>query len=197
MKQQVNLYLPEFKVKKDILTVVLMMQIFGGVIGLMILVSAFQFFSSWRSGAELEDLRAVLAEETQKTNELDGILARRSQNSELTSRLDAAESRLESDRQIRNFLSETQLGNVVGFSEYFKDLSRASLDGLSISEFRLSNGGRDVEVTGQVLDSALVPRFVGNLESGISSIKDKHFSPSITRTDVEEQYFTFQLSTVK
>ncbi|MBT4257269.1 MAG: hypothetical protein HOD87_14500 [Gammaproteobacteria bacterium] len=144
MKQQVNLYLPEFKVKKDILTVVLMMQIFGGVIGLMILVSAFQFFSSWRSGAELEDLRAVLAEETQKTNELDGILARRSQNSELTSRLDAAESRLESDRQIRNFLSETQLGNVVGFSEYFKDLSRASLDGLSISEFRLSNGGRDV-----------------------------------------------------
>ena len=41
MNQQINLYLPEFRVKKDALTAVLMGQILGGVIVVMVLVSAY------------------------------------------------------------------------------------------------------------------------------------------------------------
>ncbi|MCI5106785.1 MAG: hypothetical protein MRY76_08745, partial [Pseudomonadales bacterium] len=142
----------------------------------------------------LESLQATLAEETRKTGELDELLARRSENTELSNRLETAESRLASSRQIRNFLGETKLGNTTGFSEYFKDLSRAALQGMSITEFSFSEGGEQVELAGQVVDSALVPRYVSNIESGQSPIRQLHFSPSISRDDVSSQYFTFTLS---
>ena len=194
MNQQVNLYLAEFRVKKDPLTAMLMAQILGGVVVVMVLVSAYQMFARWQLSAELTDLRAVLQEETRKTDELDEVLARRSQNEALTNQLENAEARLQSRRQIRDFLSETQLGNVVGFSEYFKDLSRATIDGLSLSEFSFNNGGASVNLSGQVIDSSMVPRYVRNLESATSTLRNKHFSPSISRADATEQYFLFSLS---
>ena len=195
MNQQINLYLPEFKVKKDSLTPRVMGQILGGAFVVMLIVSAYDFFSNWRLQAEFERLRESLVEETRKTNELDTVLARRSQNIELENRLDQAESRLEASRQIRDFLSDTTLGNVVGFSEYFKDLSRAAIDGLSLTEFSFANGGVAVTLSGQVRDSSMVPRYVNNIASGRSDLRTRHFSPSITRSEIEDQFFSFVLST--
>lgn len=195
MNQQINLYLPEFRVRKDPLSPLIMGQILAGVISVMVLVSAFNFISRWRLNAELADLRETLIEETRKTDELDEVLALRSQNDELNNRLESAEARLEGSRQIRDFFSQTKLGNVTGFSEYFKDLSRASIDGLSISEFSFSNGGDSVRLSGQVMDSAMVPRYVDNFESGQSPLRNQHFSPSISRSDIADQYFSFVLST--
>jgi len=194
MLQQINLYLPEFKVKKDPLTVMLMAQVLGVVLVIMVLVSAVQIFSRWQANSSLAELQATLVEETRKTNELDDVLARRSQSEELSNRLDAAENRLQARIQIRDFLSETQLGNVVGFSEYFKDLSRASIEGLSLSEFSFSRGGEVVRIAGEVVDSSMVPRYVNNLEVGTSSLKGKHFSPTISRSDAASQQFSFALS---
>lgn len=195
MKQQINLYLSDFKVKKDALSVLLISQILGAVIVLMILNSGYELITRWQLNGEISDLQISLAEETRKTEELDGQLALRSQSDELVLRLEQAEARLDSRRQIRTFLSESKLGNVAGFSEYFKDLSRASIEGLSITEFSFSRGGDDVSVVGRVIDSAMVPRFVSNLESSTSTIKGKHFSPSISRADIEDQYFLFELRT--
>jgi len=194
MNQQINLFLPEFRVKKDPLTAVLMAQIVGGLAAVLLLVSAYDLFSQWQLDNRLEQRQATLAEETVKTDELDEILARRSQNTALTDRLERAEERLESSRQIRNFLSQTALGNVDGFSEYFKDLSRATMDGLTISEFSFSDGGSSVQLTGQVVDSAMVPRYVNNIESGNSPLRRMRFSPSISKTEVSDRVFSFQLS---
>lgn len=194
MNQQINLYLPEFKVKKDPLTMQIMLQLLGGVVAIMFLVSLYDTFSRWQLQRELVVLGETLIEETQKTDELDEILARRSQNTELTNRLEQAEVRLVSSRQIRDFFSETVLGNVDGFSEYFKDLSRASIDGLSITEFSFSNGGSTVRIAGEVVASAMVPRYVDNIKRGQSPLRNQHFSPSITRSDIQVQYFNFVLS---
>lgn len=196
MQQQINLYLPEFRQKKDALNFNNMVMLLGTLLGLMLLNFAYDSFDNWRLSNRLETLQATLTEETRKTEELDELLARRSENSELTNRLETAETRLESSRQIRNFLGETKLGNTSGFSEYFKDLSRAALQGMSISEFSFSEGGEKVELAGQVVDSALVPRYVSNIESGQSPIRQLHFSPSISRDDVSSQFFNFTLTTL-
>lgn len=194
MSQQINLYLPEFKVKKDPLTAVLMGQILGGVVVVMVLVSGYQFFSRWQLNSELTQLRATLQEETRKTTELDEVLARRSQSDELTERLESAESRLLSRRQIRDFLGGIQLGNVVGFSHFFMDLSRAAIDGLRITEFEIGNGGSSVSISGETIDSAMIPRYVRNLETGNSALRDTHFNPKISRPNVTSQYFSFEMS---
>lgn len=195
MNQQINLYLPECRIQKDPVPPLLMGQILGGVLAVMVLVTAFDLINRWRLGGQLGELRAALQEETRRTDELDEQLARRSQNTELTDQLDRAEARLEASIQIRDFLSETQLGNIEGFSEYFKDLSRAAFDGISLSEFTFSQGGDRARLVGRTVDSAMVPRYVDNIERGNSGLRQHRFSPSISRATVEEQVFDFELVT--
>jgi len=195
MKQQINLYLPEFKVEKDPLTVLVMAQVLAVMVSIMIVVSSYEALTRWQLGTELANLRVTLAEETRNTAALDAELSRRSQNVELSNRLDRAEAVLASSQQVRDFLSGAKLGNVSGFSEYFKDLSRAAIDGLSISEFAFTDGGETATLSGKVADSAMVPRYVANFENGNSPLKTKHFNPSISRPDVEAPIFDFVLST--
>ncbi|MEQ8409331.1 MAG: hypothetical protein RKH07_13755 [Gammaproteobacteria bacterium] len=197
MQQQINLYLPEFRVSKDPLTAPRMLQIVGGLIGVLVLVSAFNVFSRWQLTGELEQLRITLAEETARTDELGDELARRSQNTALVERLDRAEARLNASQQIRNYLSQTKLGNVDGFSEFFKDLARASSDGISLNAFSITRGGEGVRITGSVIDSATVPRYVGNIEQGRSPLRNMNFNSSISRGDVTSDFFSFTLSSTQ
>ncbi len=194
MKQQINLFLPEFRVEKDNLTAAFMGRTLMVASALLFLISAVDLVTRWQLNGNLADLREVLLEETRKTDELDVVLARRSQNVALAQRLQQAESRLAASRQIRDFLQDTQLGNLDGFSEYLKDLSRASEDGISINEFELRNGGASVTMAGSVLDSDLVPRFVANIEAGNSPLSGQHFSPQISRGPEGDEFFTFILS---
>ncbi|MBL4582443.1 MAG: hypothetical protein JKY29_11540 [Gammaproteobacteria bacterium] len=195
MNQQINLYLSEFRLKKDPLSALVMGQILGSIVAVMVLVTSFDIYTERSLSGELAILRETLQEETIKTSELDEVLARRSQNTVLTDRLDESEAQLESSRQIRSFLSQTKLGNVVGFSEHFKDISRASISGLSVSGFSLESGGEEVKLFGNVLDSAMVPRYVSRLENSNSSIRDLLFSSRIYRLDVSSSFFEFELST--
>ena len=48
MQQQINLYLPEFRIKKDPVTALLMGQVLAGVIGVMVLVAGFDLCTQWR-----------------------------------------------------------------------------------------------------------------------------------------------------
>jgi len=194
MKQQINLYLPEFKVQKDPITAEFMGKTLGAALIVMLTITGWDLLERSQLQAELGQLRETLAEETRKTDELDEQLARRSQNAELTNRLDSAEARYAAGLQIRDFLSETKLGNIEGFSEYFKDISRASIEGLAITEFQLAEGGERVTMSGHVIDSAIVPRYVDNIENGSSALRSKTFSPSISRDDVNAQLFSFSLS---
>ena len=195
MNQQIKLYLPEFVVQKDPFTAVLMGQILAAAVVLMALVSAWDLVGRWRLGSELEALQATLAEETRKTAALEAQVAQRSQDLRLLAQLEVAEARYASALQIRDFLSDTKLGNMDGFSEYFKDLSRAAVEGLSLSEFEFSEGGEQISMAGQVLNSAIVPRYVNSLENGQSSMRAKTFSPSIVRSDADALLFDFELST--
>lgn len=195
MKQQINLYLPEFRIVKDSLTALLMVQLLAAVVVIMVLISSYDVFTRWRLTGVVAVLQQSLQEETRKTEQLSGTLAQRSQNQELSNRLDRAEALLDSSRQVRDFFSDAQLGNVTGFSEYFKDLSRASFDGLSISEFTFGNGGRSATIMGQVVASALVPRYVANFENGSSPLRVKNFSTSMSRAEASARYLNFELST--
>ncbi|HBJ88945.1 MAG TPA: hypothetical protein DDZ21_03160 [Gammaproteobacteria bacterium] len=195
MQQQINLYLDEFRVDKDPISAGLIGNTLAAVLVVMLTIASWDLNEQRLLGNELAALRETLAEETRKTEELDGQLTRRSQNTELTDRLNGAEARYAAGLQIREFLSETNLGNMDGFSGYFKDLSRASIDGLSITAFQFTDGNEQATMSGQVRDSAIVPRYVQNIESGQSPLRNKTFSPSISRAEVESKIFTFELST--
>ncbi len=194
MVQQVNLYLPEFQVKEEKLTPVLMGRVLMGFTAFLLLLSAYDFFVSVQLNGELEDLQATLIEETRRNTDLNQELALRSENTDLADRLSRAEARLDSSRQIAAFLTSTKLGNVSGFSEFFKDISRAAMEGLSISSFTFAEGGESVQILGQVSSSALVPRYVNNIRGGQSPLAQLSFSPVISRSNAAQQLFSFELS---
>ena len=194
MAQQINLYLPEFQVKEEKLTPALMGRVLAGLFAFLMLLSAYDLIVSMQLKGELEDLQATLVEETRRNSELNQTLARRSENTDLADRLSRAEARLDSSRQIASFLTSTKLGNVRGFSEFFKDISRASMEGLSISSFTFEEGGESVQIIGQVSSSALVPRYVNNIRAGQSPLATLSFSPEISRASAAQQLFSFELS---
>ena len=195
MKQQVNLYLSEFRIKRDNLTVVLMLQILGIALALIAVLSATDYWRSFRLNSQLVALRDELAVETQKTREIDSILARRSQDANLTERLSIAEDVLNASRQIRNFFDSRSGGNIDGFSEYLKDLSRAAVEGLWITEFSLTGGGSNVLLKGFATDSAMIPTYVARLGEGQSPLVNRHFSFSTSRSGDGEQLYNFELNT--
>lgn len=59
-------------------------KIVGVVVGVMPLLSSYGYLLRWQLHGELAELRASLSVETEKTG---GLLARRSQSEQLTSRL--------------------------------------------------------------------------------------------------------------
>ena len=194
MNQQINLYLPEFRVKKDALSALVMGQILGSIVAVMVVVTSVDIYTQWGLRGESAKLNGILQQETEKSSELSEVLLRRSQNAVLIDRLDQAEAQLETSREIRSFLSQEIAGQAVGFSEHFKDISRASMSGLSVSEFSIGKGGEVVKLSGDVLSSALVPRYVSRLEDSNSLIRGLQFSPRIYRSDAGSKFFEFELS---
>jgi len=50
-------------------------------------------------------------------------------------------------------------------------------------------------MSGQALDSVMVPRYVDNIEMGKSPLRLQRFSPSIRRDSSNDQIFQFELVT--
>ncbi len=205
MKQQINLYLPEFRPGHAYINGMQLLQIGAILLFIMALISGINFFSKTALQAELQAVQSRLTEQTNITNELQQNLARRSSDPALVQELSDREQRLAETTEMLDFLRGTNLGNIEGFSEHLKDLSRATFDGLWLTEFDLLNGGRNVYLKGIARQSAMVPDFISRLSGGTSPLRDRDFSRflgnRINTTPVEGlervELYQFELETQK
>ncbi len=176
MNQQINLFLPEFRPQNDWLTGNRVLQVSAVV--LLIIVATTVSNLVQRSGlrGELASATDTLEQLTDRTNELQQEVARRGSDPELARELEQREQRLAESQELLSFLSETNLGNIDGFSEHIKDLSRASFDGLWLTQFNMTAGGESVYIKGLTHQSAMVPNFIGRLADGRSPLRERNFS---------------------
>lgn len=201
--QQVNLYLPEFRPHKEYVRGIRVLQLGVAMMLVMAVFSAHAYLTAHNLRAELEMTQRQLYQQTELTNELQQNLARRSSDPALVQELSDREQRLAESREMLEFLRGTNLGNINGFSEYLKDLSRASFEGLWLTEFSLLDGGQDVYLKGIAQQSAMVPDFIGRLGSGRSPLRERNFSRflgnRINTTPVEglenTELYQFELET--
>lgn len=176
MTQQINLYLPEFRPRRDYISGLRVLQ--GAVVLLVVLV-VLAVFNTVRQGdlqSELQLAQERLAAQTGITEELQQNLARRGSDPALVQELSEREDQLAQSREMLDFLRGTNLGNITGFSEFMKDLSRASFDGLWLTEFDLLQGGQHVRLQGIAQQSAMVPDFIGRLSNGRSPLRQRDFT---------------------
>lgn len=165
--QQVNLYLPEFRPRRDpvnathmalaVLLVLLVMLIWSSVSAKLTVEqeSALQ--------TEREQLQALQREVQQLSAQLP---ARRGASAE--QRVAELRSEVQRREQILQLISRQNLGNAEGFSAQLQTLARASMDELALSRFDLKSGGNYVELAGRVRRPELVPQYLQRLRENES-----------------------------
>lgn len=185
MNQQINLYLPEFRQKKDWLDLNNMVSLVGIMVIVLLLVTAVEYWQL--SGLEKELMnrqqqRIELTEETERLQESFGV---QSEDPQLRAQVNALESELQDKEVLMTFLDGRNIGSTAGFSEYLADLARFHLAGLRLTGINLSGGGNQVVINGEVLNAELVPLYLQNLRRG-QSFAGKEFEMLRIR-DVETQ----------
>jgi hypothetical protein len=164
--QNINLYLPEFRKKKTWLDAEKTVLLAGAGLLVMLVVSAVDY---WQLTQLRGELAAKEQEHQQAVAATAALLAQygvQTEDPTLLADIQELEEDLLSKQALLQFLEGRELGNADGFSEYLADLSRYHVQGLSIDRVSLSNGGRAVELAGEVLKPELPPIFLLELSKG-------------------------------
>lgn len=175
MMQQVNLYLPEFRPQQDWLSAGNLLR---AVVALVLVLALLSAWDRWRlSGIDGERIaiQAELATLTRETEALEREIAQRGASPQQQRELETRQAQLRQSRDMLGFLQATTLGNNIGFSGHLIDLSRASFEGLWLTEIALRDGGRIVYLEGRAQYSAMVPDYVGRFSVGDSELRGKRF----------------------
>lgn len=101
----------------------------------------------------------------QSLQERSQFLAQRNANPELVDRLQQLERESTDKGRVLNVLSGKTLGNMAGFSTHLAALGRRHPDGLWLQQIRIGDGGRQMMIRGRAVNAALVPQFIGSLQS--------------------------------
>jgi hypothetical protein len=196
--QQINLLMPELRPHRDWLTASRLVIGLAAVIGVLLIAGLWNGWQTGRLENNLELAEQALAEQSARTEALERDVAGRATDRELVREMETREQRLAQTRELYEFMSTTSLGNLTGYSEHLKDLSRASFQGLWLTQVNIAGDASNVVLRGSALQAAMLPDFVGRLSMGDSEIRNQRFSrltSTRTRGTTGEQVYDFVLET--
>lgn len=197
--QQINLYLPEIRPRKDLVTAVRTLAVLALVVVLMVLVTAVGYWQRASLRSQLTDVQAQVAAQTSRTEELERQVAARATDQALVREMTAREQRLAQSEELYEFMRTTNLGNLTGFSAHLMDMSRASFPGLWLTSFSIRGNAEHVSLRGYAQEAAMLPDFVSRLSMGESEIRSKNFgrmsTTRLTAEDGSDESYQFVLET--
>jgi hypothetical protein len=174
--QQINLYLPEFRPRNDWLSGARCAALMGGVVLLVGLLSGVDYGRRYLLQQEQAQTQRVLTAQTGATEQIESSLAGMATDPSLVSEIREREASLAQLEGALGALQNMDVGNINGFSEYLKNLSRASLEGLWLTRISITSAGAKATLEGKALQSYMVPNFVYRLSSGWTESKGWRFS---------------------
>lgn len=195
--QQVNLYLPELRPRRDLVTALRLVQI--AVVLLVLMLPATLFYTVQRASlrSDLAEVQGLVAEQTERTSRIETAVTERATDQSLVAEMQAREQRLADAEELYAFMSTSNLGNMLGFSTYLMDMSRASFDGLWLTDILIRGNAEYVSLRGNAQQAAMLPDFVSRLAMGESDIRNKRFGRLSTSRNGEsaEEIYQFVLET--
>lgn len=160
--QQVNLYLPEFRPRREPILALHMAVIVGGFIVLLSLITG---IGMWQNHSAAERVAAIKAQ-------LDGFEAQvqelrakqpKSKKAQWDKKIERLEEEVARRERIEKLIADQNLGNSVGFSQQLEAMARQHRDSLSIERFGLMEGGNYVELSGWARQADQVPLYIQRL----------------------------------
>lgn len=197
--QQINLYLPEIRPRRDLVTAARTLSALALTIPIVLLVSAYTYWQLSSMRSRLAEAQALVVVQTSQTEQVERSVAARATDQALVREMNTREQRLAQSEELYEFMRTTNLGNLSGFSAHLMDMSRASFDGLWLTGFSIRGNAEYVSLRGFAKEAAMLPDFVSRLSMGESEIRNKNFGRmSTTRLTAEngtEESYQFVLET--
>lgn len=160
--QQINLYLPELRPKTDYLSARNALCLLG--VFLLVLVLGYGM-----TGRKINKLQNALHDVQQQNVELQNNIARMDiqpqdqRKNNLESRIAHSRRTLSNHQRLIDVLRGETLGNNRGFSQKIATLAELSHDGLSLQRFALTEGGRELHLTGRSRTTEQIPVYLNLL----------------------------------
>lgn len=195
--QQVNLYLPELRPRKDVVTALRLVQVVAVMLVVMLLLTLFNVVQRASLRSDYARVQVAVAEQTTNTERVEAEVTGRATDQTLVREMEAREQRLVESQDLYDFMSTSNLGNMTGFSPYLMDMSRASFEGLWLTDILIRGNAEFVSLRGNAVQAAMLPDYVSRLAMGESDIRDKRFGRlSTTRSgETGAELYQFVLET--
>lgn len=165
MRQQINLYNPALRMKREWLTGKFLLSAVGILIVLLGLYSGVLRWQNQQLSAEADSVGAELARRQEELARLNDVIAQRRVSAETQAALQRAEATLAARERIRDALGNVSLGSSEGFSEFLRAFARQTQDGLWLVGLRMAEGGHNITLEGRALDPDLIPGYIRGLSN--------------------------------
>lgn len=192
--QQINLYVPELRPQRDAVTAgrVTLLTV------LLVLIAVLFFgWQQWRQtqlSRELAMIDEQVQVQTQRTEALEQEAASLATDAALLREAGSREEQATQMQQLLAFMQQVTLGNMTGYSEHLKDLSRASFQGIWLTDIALEGDASTVSLQGFVTSPAMLPDYVTRLGAGRSALSVRPFHRlSTSRAPDESGNHAFEL----
>jgi hypothetical protein len=82
----------------------------------------------------------------------------------LAAQISAMTDSLRAHRNVLNFINNGEMGNVSGFSEYFRAFARHASSNLWLTGFVIDGAGTQIQIDGRTHEAEFVPRYIASLK---------------------------------
>lgn len=185
MTQQINLFNPALRKRRDLLTAG---NAAAGCAIVLVLLVSFVIFAAQRAdqlAGEARDIEARLKNDQAQFAALSKQLAELKPDARIAADLAQAEQMLAARKEIIGTLQSGAIGRTEGFSEYMRAFARQSVNGLWLTGFTISAGGSEMEIRGRTLSPEFVPAYIRRLNSE-KALNGRSFAALDMRTPVED-----------
>lgn len=182
LNQQINLYQPAFRRKKQIFSAATMLQSVAVVAVALLTVHAFGMLLAARLEAQLAQLENL---ERAKSVQLASVdtSSGPARRAEIEAELESLNRRLAEQQKLAEVLQEQPPGSSSGFSSYLSALARQRQPGVWLTSISVNGRFEAIELRGRSFDAQRVPDYLAALtrETALNGQRFDNFS--IYRTD--------------
>lgn len=163
MSQQINLFNPAFRKRRELFTALMLVQALLVLSLLLAGVYVYQHRQTQMISKQAGELAAQLEQERARLVKVTAEYAPRPKNEVLEKRASELEQQLKGEEAVLEVLQGGSLGNTQGYSSYMRAFARQSVNGLWLTEFSIRGAGRDMVIGGRTLRPELVPAYIQRL----------------------------------
>ena len=195
--QEINLYLPEFRPKKEYFSA--NFTVASSVVFVVVLV--FIFFSAKYSNDKFQASVEQLENQAVASSERITEIKSRSPSTnalQLEKRILQLNESIEGRKQVGQIIEWQNLGNAEGFAGVMNGLARHSSTSFALSRIRISAGGKLIELAGETRKAESIPQYLQDLheEKSFEQIRFGLLSMNSKSSDRSTHKFSLGFETV-